>query len=90
MYDVGVKKTVTWDGGGGGGRIGCLRAEELDVLVTGTPELDFDQLAKATDYDGGYERNHPTVLAFWAAVGDMPPEEQRRLLMFVTGSKKVP
>ena len=65
------------------------QAEELDVLVTGTPELDFDELAQATQYDGGYRGDHPTIKAFWAAVRDMPPEEQRRLLMFVTGSKKV-
>lgn len=66
-----------------------IRAEELEVLVTGTPDLDFDELAKATEYDGGYGKDHPTILAFWAAVEDMPAEEQRRLLMFVTGSKKV-
>lgn len=65
-----------------------LRAEELEVLVTGTQELDFEELAKATEYDGGFDEDHPTVSAFWRAVAGMPPEEQRRLLMFVTGSKK--
>lgn len=59
------------------------------MLVTGTQELDFEELAKTTEYDGGFDKDHPTVLAFWLAVADMPPEEQRRLLMFVTGSKKV-
>lgn len=59
------------------------------MLVTGTQELDFEELAKATEYDGGFGKDHPTIVAFWAAVADMPPEEQRRLLMFVTGSKKV-
>lgn len=65
------------------------RAEELEVLVTGTPDLNFDELSKATEYDGGYGRDHPTIKAFWGAVENMPPEEQRRLLMFATGSKKV-
>lgn len=71
------------------GRLCLIRAEELEVLVTGTQELDFGELAKATEYDGGFDKDHPTVQAFWLAVADMPPEEQRRLLMFVTGSKKV-
>lgn len=66
-----------------------FRAEELEVLVTGTSELDFEELAKATEYEGGYGADHRTILAFWRAVGRMPAEEQRRLLMFVTGSKKV-
>lgn len=57
--------------------------------MTGTSELDFGELARATVYDGGYGGSHPTVKAFWDAVGGMPAEEQRRLLMFVTGSKKV-
>ncbi|CAM9871697.1 unnamed protein product [Ectocarpus sp. 6 AP-2014] len=67
-----------------------LGAEELEVLVMGTSELDFEKLAKATEYDGGYGKDHRTVLAFWRAVGRMPAEEQRHLLMFVTGSKKAP
>ena len=66
-----------------------LRADELDVLVTGTQKLDFDELAKATTYVGGYGGDHPTIKTFWGAVKDMPLEEQKRLLMFVTGSKKV-
>ncbi|CAN0164002.1 unnamed protein product, partial [Hapterophycus canaliculatus] len=74
----------------GASSISLLRAEELEVLVTGTPELDFKQLAATTEYEGGYGKDHPTMLAFWAAVEDMPPEEQKRLLMFVTGSKKAP
>ncbi|CAM9338819.1 unnamed protein product [Ectocarpus sp. 4 AP-2014] len=72
----------------GAASISLFRAEELEVLVTGTSELDFEELAKATEYDGGYGEDHRTILAFWRAVGRMPAEEQRRLLMFVTGSKK--
>ncbi|CAN0274497.1 unnamed protein product, partial [Ascophyllum nodosum] len=60
----------------------------LEVLVTGTSELDFAELAKATEYEGGFEAKHPTVVAFWDAVFHMDPEEQKRLLMFVTGSMK--
>ncbi|CAM9972017.1 unnamed protein product [Ectocarpus sp. 12 AP-2014] len=74
----------------GAASISLFRAEELEVLVTGTSELDFEELAKATEYDGGYGEDHHTILAFWRAVGRMPAEEQRRLLMFVTGSKKAP
>lgn len=65
------------------------RAEELDVLVTGLSELDFGELAETTKYDGGYSADHPTVKSFWKVVGKMPVEEQKRLLMFATGSKTV-
>lgn len=59
------------------------------MLVTGTQELDFEELAKATEYYGGFRSDHPTITAFWEAVAGMHEEEQRRLLMFATGSKKV-
>lgn len=66
-----------------------IRAEELDVLVTGLSELDFGELARSTKYDGGFSGEHPTVRAFWKAVEEMSMDEQKRLLMFATGSKKV-
>lgn len=65
------------------------RAEELEVLVTGLSELDFGELSESTKYDGGYSADHPTVKSFWNTVRQMPTEEQKRLLMFATGSKKV-
>lgn len=69
--------------------LGCCRPEELDVLATGTSELDFGELAKATRYDGGYHADHPTIKSFWEAVQEMQVQEQKKLLMFATGSTKV-
>ncbi|CBJ31084.1 conserved unknown protein [Ectocarpus siliculosus] len=87
-----LTRSFSWSGRARGrwttSRKASLGAEELEVLVTGTSELDFDKLAKTTEYDGGYGKDHCTILAFWRAVGRMPAEEQRHLLMFVTGSKE--
>lgn len=57
--------------------------------MTGLSELDFGELSANCKYDGGYSADHPTIKAFWSAVKEMPTEEQKRLLMFATGSKKV-
>ncbi len=38
--------------------------EELQLLICGSPVLDFHELEKATQYDGGYKRNSPTIM-YW-------------------------
>lgn len=38
-----------------------FRADEIELLVAGSQLLDFDQLASAADYDGGYTRDSPTI-----------------------------
>ena len=45
--------------------------------------------ANAT-YDGGFTKEHPTARAFWKVVHGMSADEQKRLLLFVTGSGKAP
>lgn len=38
-----------------------FRADEIDLLVAGSQVLDFNQLASATAYDGGYSNDSPTI-----------------------------
>jgi len=35
--------------------------EELQLMICGSPVLDFHELEKITQYDGGYDKNSPTV-----------------------------
>uniref|UniRef100_A0A7S2B9D6 HECT-type E3 ubiquitin transferase n=1 Tax=Octactis speculum TaxID=3111310 RepID=A0A7S2B9D6_9STRA len=71
--------------------IEMLRAEDLELLLTGTPELDFRALETVTSYAGGYHASHKTIIAFWKVVQrKFDAECQRKLLMFATGSIKAP
>ena len=74
----------------GGTTISLLRPEELELLVCGTPHLNFHELESVARYEAGYDAKHPIVRAFWETVHEMPCESQRKLLMFVTGSFKAP
>jgi ubiquitin-protein ligase E3 A len=38
-----------------------FRAEELELLITGSPVLDFEELEKSTRYDSGYSKDHPVI-----------------------------
>jgi len=60
--------------------------EELQLLVCGSPELDFLELEKSTKYENGYSEHHQTIKDFWETVHSMTLEQKKKLLTFTTGS----
>lgn len=66
-----------------------LRPEEVEMLVCGNPELDMDALRKVTVYDG-YTKNDPVIRYFWDVVLSFSLDLKKKLLLFATGSDRVP
>jgi len=64
--------------------------QELEMLICGEKEFDFNELESSTEYDGGFSRQTPCVRWFWEVVHGMPLEDKRRLLQFTTGSDRIP
>ena len=64
--------------------------EELELLVVGTPFLDFDALEENTKYEGGYDKESEVVKNFWKFVKEADEDSQVQLLKFVTASSKAP
>ncbi|XP_070553095.1 ubiquitin-protein ligase E3A-like [Ptychodera flava] len=64
--------------------------EEVEMLVCGSKHLDFDALEEATEYDGGFSRDSPIIRQFWEIVHAFSEEDKKKLLMFTTGSDRVP
>jgi E3 ubiquitin-protein ligase HUWE1 len=69
--------------------VSMFNAAELELLISGLPEIDVEDLAAHTDYTG-YSATSPQVAWFWAVVRGFSKEDLARLVMFVTGSSKVP
>jgi ubiquitin-protein ligase E3 A len=67
-----------------------LRPEELELLVVGIPQLDFDALEKNTEYEGGYSSDSEVVINFWRFVRHASSETQLNLMKFITGSTRAP
>ena len=68
---------------------------ELELLMCGTPNLDFKELEIATQYISGdpnlsWDSNHQVIRWFWDIVHSLAFEEKQKLLLFVTGSRKAP
>lgn len=63
---------------------------ELELLLSGMPEIDVSDWIKNTEYTSGYEREDLVIQWFWEVVEDITQEERVLLLQFVTGSSRVP
>ncbi|GAA6031536.1 hypothetical protein JCM8097_006506 [Rhodosporidiobolus ruineniae] len=62
---------------------------ELELLISGLPEVDVDEWRGHTDLVG-YKPSDPVIGYFWRAVRSFSHEERAKLLQFVTGSSRVP
>jgi len=67
-----------------------FKSEELELLVCGSPVLDFDAFEKNVIYDNGYSRDHPSIKNFWEIIHSFTLEQKKRLLFFSTGSDRAP
>nr|XP_033793146.1 E3 ubiquitin-protein ligase HACE1 isoform X1 [Geotrypetes seraphini] len=63
---------------------------ELELLLSGMPEIDVQDWIRNTEYTSGYERDDPVIQWFWEVVQELTQEERILLLQFVTGSSRVP
>ncbi|EFJ46920.1 hypothetical protein VOLCADRAFT_75266 [Volvox carteri f. nagariensis] len=69
--------------------IAIFNDHELELLISGLPDIDVDDLRASTEYSG-YSATSPVVRWFWEAVGEMDKQERAQLVQFVTGTSKVP
>uniref|UniRef100_A0A8C1BKV8 E3 ubiquitin-protein ligase HACE1 n=2 Tax=Cyprinus carpio TaxID=7962 RepID=A0A8C1BKV8_CYPCA len=63
---------------------------ELELLLSGMPEIDVMDWKKNTEYTSGYDLQEPVIKWFWEVVENLTQEERVLLLQFVTGSSRVP
>nr|XP_010929052.1 E3 ubiquitin-protein ligase UPL1 isoform X2 [Elaeis guineensis] len=69
--------------------ISIFNDKELELLISGLPEIDLDDLKANTEYTG-YTTASPIIQWFWEVVKAFNKEDMARLLQFVTGTSKVP
>lgn len=62
-----------------------FRPEEIELLVCGSKNFDFNELEQSTDYEGGYSASSEIIKNFWKVVHALPIELKRKLLQFTTG-----
>ncbi|KAI8387412.1 hypothetical protein BD560DRAFT_382404 [Blakeslea trispora] len=70
--------------------IKIFRPEEVEQLICGSSDLDFDALEASTVYDGGWNKDSDIIKYFWEIVHSFSYEEKKKLLFFATGSDRAP
>lgn len=69
--------------------ISIFDAQELELLISGLPDIDLDDLRAHTDYSG-YKSGDLQITWFWNVLRGFSKEEKALFLQFVTGTSKVP
>jgi len=67
--------------------------QELELLISGVPEIDLDDWMRHSRYVGLYKKlgpKHHVCEWFWEVVSGFTHEERARLLQFTTGTTRLP
>eukprot|EP00928_Gymnodinium_smaydae_P032052 TRINITY_DN23325_c0_g1_i1.p1 TRINITY_DN23325_c0_g1~~TRINITY_DN23325_c0_g1_i1.p1 ORF type:complete len:1132 (-),score=226.18 TRINITY_DN23325_c0_g1_i1:121-3453(-) len=74
-----------------GGAFSLCTAQDLELLICGLPEAgSFAELEAGCSYSNGYSAESQTVRHFWKIVHGLSESWKRRLLLFCTGSDRIP
>jgi E3 ubiquitin-protein ligase HUWE1 len=63
--------------------------KELELLISGTPDIDVDEWRSATEYNG-YTSSDPVIVWWWRALKSFNRDERAKVLSFATGTSRVP
>lgn len=69
--------------------ISIFDSKELELLISGLPEVDLEDLKINTDYHN-YTENSQVIKWLWEVLYEFSHEERAEFLQFVHGSSKVP
>mmetsp|Transcript_23998 Transcript_23998/g.23750 ORF Transcript_23998/g.23750 Transcript_23998/m.23750 type:complete len:303 (+) Transcript_23998:1891-2799(+) len=69
--------------------IGIFDSKELELLISGLPDIDLEDLRANTEYHN-YTRDSQVIRWLWEVLYEFSQEERAEFLQFVTGSSKVP
>lgn len=64
-------------------------AEELELMISGLPEIDIDDLQKNTLYTN-YTKDDLVIQNFWKVLRSLNKNQKAGFLQYVTGTSKVP
>ena len=78
FYDIIPKKLIS-----------IFNENEFELLISGLPEIDFDDLEKNTEYHG-YGKKDQIIVSFWKVIKSFSKNQKALFVQFVTGTSKVP
>ncbi|XP_028027224.1 probable E3 ubiquitin-protein ligase HERC4 isoform X3 [Bombyx mandarina] len=74
----------------GGRIIKLFRSHELMSVVIGNEEYDWEMFQNNCEYKNGYSETDQQIRWFWETFHELPLEDKKKFLLFLTGSDRVP
>ncbi|XP_063982429.1 probable E3 ubiquitin-protein ligase HERC4 [Diachasmimorpha longicaudata] len=74
----------------GGHVLKLFYSHELMAVVVGNENYDWKELEANASYKEGYSKDDPTIVMFWEIFHELPLEEKKKFLLFLTGSDRIP
>lgn len=74
----------------GGRIIKLFRSHELMSVVMGNEEYDWEVFETSCEYKNGYSATDPQIRWFWETFHELPLEDKKKFLLFLTGTDRVP
>ncbi len=69
--------------------ISFFEAKDLELLMSGLPEIDLKDLKNNVDYSG-YSPTDEVIQWFWEIVESYSQDDVAKLIQFITGTSKIP
>ncbi|KAM4743192.1 putative E3 ubiquitin-protein ligase HERC4 isoform 2-T2 [Anableps anableps] len=67
-----------------------FRPEELQTVMVGRENYDWEVFKQNTVYEGDYHADHPNIITFWEVFEKFSAEDKKKFLLFLTGCDRVP
>ncbi|XP_055912225.1 probable E3 ubiquitin-protein ligase HERC4 isoform X2 [Eupeodes corollae] len=67
-----------------------FKPHELMAVVVGNEDYDWHALEASAVYKGDYNSGDETIRWFWEVFHDLPIEEKKNFLLYLTGSDRIP
>ncbi|PSN46654.1 hypothetical protein C0J52_07077 [Blattella germanica] len=64
--------------------------DEIMYYLIGNENYDWEELQRNAEYKNGYNENDETIKFFWEVFHELPEEEKKKFLMFLTGCVRIP
>lgn len=63
--------------------------KEVELLISGTPDIEVEDWRSATEYHG-YSASDAVIVWWWRALKSFSRADRAKVLSFATGTAKVP
>lgn len=74
----------------GGHILNLFRSKELMSIVVGNDDYDWEALENSAEYKNGFKSGDPVIRWFWEVLHELPLDEKKKFLLFLTGSDRCP